>query len=1176
MQKYKSLQELLEYSQIFDSIDDIFAVSDDTGKILYLNNKGKEILYTLTTENSANYPYCYELFSCTHLENIPKFCPAAQLLAKRKKDLFQMSIKIGAKYFKLNCTPNYNGNNKLKSIIHIAKDETENVLKEKRLIRLNKLLTVIKNFSQTVSSETLQEKILEFACEQILQIHNYALIGFVAQSSPLLSNEIFYKTNIPIELRAEKIEEAKIKLHLKYGPDFKTITLEDPNDNETGFIKFEATINNTKLCCVAIPFKKKNELLEYLLLIAHTEEIYNEEEISLLREFIENIISIFALRQIIAEKEQIEKKSRELERFYYTLLSNLPGFVYRCRNDRYWTMEYLSENFHKITGYKPEEIIGNKVLSFNDLIQKDHQERLWVKWQIILNKKEVFQDEYPIITKNGEIRWVFEQGRGIYDEKGKVIALEGYITDITERKEIEEKLKESEKKYRALFENSADAIFIMSGDNFIDCNISALKMFKCERNEIIGKPPYEFSPEFQPDGLPSKKKATDYITRAYRGEELRFEWMHKKLDGTEFECEVSLNKIFYGKKSILVAIVRDISESKRAIKEITKLAKALDSIGEAVSISDLSNRFIFINKAFEKLYGYTLEEIRGQTTAILRTEESLDPNIDKEIFTTLLKNQTWRGVLWNKDKYGKKFQIQLSTNSILDEKGNIIGYIGVAIDLTERIEMEKALKESEERFRTLISSSDDIIFTLDTEHRHNGLYGKWLEKYGLKSEDFIGKTALEILGEEDGKIHIEMQNQCLQGKTITYEWSKTLDDKTFYFQTKISPIHNDKGEIIGIVGIGRDITKLKELEKSLRVFEKIVEQTPTGVFILNLDGKFIFVNNSLEHILEIEKRKIIGNNIKFLHSNVINNEYFDDLLQKVSIGECQMFEEYIKSLNKWIRIRIFPLNNDAGQILNYVGLITDITQEKEYLQQLQEAKEKAEELNSLKSYLLLNFSHEFRTPLTGILGWAQWLKYEQKEQEIQEIADQIYKSGKRLLNTVDLIIDYSKLETGLFKVQLREFDIVDTIKEIVYTIEESALYKNLEVVLNFETDSLIVKLDEFLVRTIVYSLVHNAFKFTREGSINIHLRIIRENGNDKFVEFTVSDTGIGIPEDKLDLIWKEFYQVSQGLSREFEGQGLGLTLAKKFTEILGGSISVQSELGKGSTFVVILPIANEC
>ncbi|MFN3781992.1 MAG: sensor histidine kinase, partial [Candidatus Kapaibacteriota bacterium] len=244
-------------------------------------------------------------------------------------------------------------------------------------------------------------------------------------------------------------------------------------------------------------------------------------------------------------------------------------------------------------------------------------------------------------------------------------------------------------------------------------------------------------------------------------------------------------------------------------------------------------------------------------------------------------------------------------------------------------------------------------------------------------------------------------------------------------------------------------------------------------------------------------------------------------------------------------------------------------------QELQEAKEKAEELSSLKSYLLLNFSHEFRTPLTGILGWAQWLKYEQNEPEIKEIADQIYKSGNRLLNTINLIIDYSKLETGLFKVQLREFDIVDTIKEIVYTIEESSLHKNLEVILNFETDSFIVKLDEFLVRTIVHSLVHNAFKFTREGSINIQLKIIRENGKDKFVDFIVSDTGIGIPEDKLNLIWKEFYQVSQGLSREFEGQGLGLTIAKKFTEILGGSISVQSELGKGSTFVVRLPIAFE-
>ncbi len=1169
MQKNKSLQELLEYAQILEYIDDVFAISDETCKIIFLNDKGREISNTLTPDD---FPHCYDVFSCTHLEKIPKFCPAKELPAERDKEIYQMSVRIGEKYFKLNCTPVYDHNNKLKNIIHIAKDETENVVKEKKLIRLNKLLIAINNFNHTFTFETLPEKILELACEQLSQIPNYTTVGFLIPETSFLSPKIIYKTNLPIELEARKIDEFKAELLLKYGSDVKIITFENTNANEKNIIKFEETINNIKLCSVALPIKNKKEFLGYFLLIYHTQEIYCEEEISLLQEFIENILLTFTLREKILEKDQIEKKTRELERFYYTLVSNLPGFVYRCRNDRYWTMEYLSENFYKITGYKPEEVVGNKVLSFNDLIHKDHQERIWVKYQIVLNKKEVFQDEYPIITKNGEIRWVFEQGRSIYDEKGKVIAIEGYITDITSRKEIEEKLKESEKKYRALFENSADAIFIMSGDVFLDCNLSALKMFKCERSDIIGKPPYEFSPKFQPDGIPSRKKALDYITRAYRGEELRFEWMHKKLDGTEFECEVSLNKIIYGKKSLLVAIVRDISESKRALYEITKLAKALDSIGEAVSINDLSNKFIYVNKAFVQLYGYTLEEIKGQTPSILRTEESLDPNVDKEIFDKLSKNQTWRGELWNKDKYGRKFKIQLTTNSIIEEKGNVIGYIGVAIDLTERIEIEKAIKESEEKFRTLISSMDDMVFTLDTEHRHNGLYGKWLGNFGLREEDFLGKTATEILGEEDGKIHIEMQNRCLQGETITYEWSKTVGENTYYFQTKISPIYNDKDEIVGIVGIGRDITKLKELEKSIRVFEKIIEQTPTGVFILDTDGKINYINNSLEQILEIQKANFIGKSIQSIHSDIVNDKYFANLFQKVNTCGPQVIELYLKYLNKWIKVKIFPLYDEAGQIINYVGLITDITQEKEYLQQLQESKEKAEELNSLKNYLLLNFSHEFRTPLTGILGWAQWLKSEQKEQEIQEIADQIYKSGKRLLNTVDLIIDYSKLETGLFKVQLREFDIVDTIREIVQTTKEFFSHKNIEVVLNLETDYLVVKLDEFLVRTIVHALVHNAFKFTREGSINTQLRVLREDGSDEYVELIVSDTGIGIPEDKLDLIWKEFYQVNQGLSREFEGQGLGLTLAKKFTEIMGGSISVQSELGKGSTFIVRLPI----
>ncbi len=1167
----EELEKLQEFGKIFEHSDDIVALSDGSGKLLYINKSGRKFLKI--EDNLNELPFCFNAFHCTILEQIPEYCPGKELPAERIPNLFQMITKVGDEFFKLNCTPVYNGAKELRYIVHIAKNETESYKRERKLLHTNSLLKAIRNFNQFIFVERVPDRILDEACQILYQTQNYIFVGLLTAKDTPFEKDVYYYSKYNIELKDFDNNQIEIYLHFKEKAEELIKIYAKLPQFERKVEIHEGIYENEKFIIISIPIFYKKLNFGHLV-VSSTQFQVDEEEIAFLQEFADDLA--LALYSIFSEqeKEKLEDTVRERERFYYTLLSNLPGFVYRCRNDRYWTMEYLSDNFYKITGYRPEEVIGNKVLSFNDLIHKDHQERLWVKWQILLRKRQVFEDEYPIVTKSGEIRWVYEQGRGVYDENGNVVALEGYITDITPRKKLEEQIIESERKYRALFEESADGIFLMSADTFIDCNLSALKMFRCERKDIIGKPPYEFSPPFQPDGQPSKKKVIELINRAYKGETIRFEWLHKTLDGVEFECEVSLNKISYGKKSYILAIVRNISEQKKSYYEILKFAKALDSIGEAVCITDLSNRFIYVNKAFENLYGYSSEEILGKNFLVIRAQESLNPEIEKSMFEALSKNQVWRGELWNKDKNGRKFKVILTSNTIWDEAGKPIGYVGVAIDLTERIKMQKALEESEERFRTLVSSMDDIVYTLDTQHRHNGIFGKWAQNYGLTEETFLGKTALEILGEEEGKIHIEMQERCLKGESIVYEWSRTLGKDTFYFQTHISPIRNSKGEIIGIVGIVRDITKLKKLELDLVKFYQIVEQTPTGVFILEPDERITFVNRSLGKILDVNRNEIVNHKISQIHSKIFPENYFKELINKVEKQGAESIEVNIKTKKSneiWVKILFFPIFNDNGQLVNLVGLLNDITKEKEYIAELKRAKEKAEELSALKTYLLMNFSHEFRTPLNGILGWSQVLKEERNEPEIQEIANYIFQSGTRLLETVNSLIDYSRIETGFLKIQASVFDVVDTVREITNSLKEQFKDKNLLVKFQSETDSIIIETDEYLVRAIVHAIVHNAFKFTRQGEINIILHKKMDENNLEQVEIVVSDTGIGIPEDQIDLIWTDFYQVSQGLSREFEGQGLGLSIAKKFIEKLNGKIFVKSELGKGSTFTIVIP-----
>ena len=1174
MEKDEILNNLLEKAKILDLIDDLFAISDPNGKLIFLNQKAKNEFSI--DESDKESQFCYNYFNCSHLESIPKFCSTNNILKESKpnSNIYQMTTQIGKKYFLLNCTPIYNDSNKLKYILHIAKDITENVLKEKKLIHFNQLLKSIRNLNQFLYLERDAEKVLDQACKILIETMDYLFAGIIISSPEISSKKLFYASKASINLEFQPTEPS-LKLFLEEKGKEHLISFDQYSETKKKITQFYEIFGGEKYFGIIIPISYRKENFGYLLIFSKWVEQFSNEEIDLLQELADDISLALYTIKTESEKERIEKEVREKERFYYTLLSNLPGFVYRCKNDRYWTMEYLSDNFYNITGYKPEEVIGNKVLSFNDLIHREHQERLWVKWQIILRRREVFQDEYPIITKNGEIRWVFEQGCGIYDENGNVVALEGYIVDITDRKKIEEQLKESERKYRTLFEASADAIFLMAADAFIDCNLATLKMFECERKDIIGRAPYEFSPQFQPDGQLSRKKAINYIERAYRGEELRFEWVHKTLNGREFECEVTLNKIQIGKKVNLLAIVRDISERKRQYNEISKLAQALNSIGEAVTITDLNNNILYVNKAFEKLYGYTLNEVQGKHISIIRTKEFLNSRIDVEILTMISNKSTWRGELQNRSKDGRTFWVHITASPIIGADGDVIAAVGVATDLTERHILEKSLKESEEKFRTLVSSMDDIIYTLDTNHRHIGLYGRWLQNWNLKEEDFLGKTAIEILGPEEGKIHIEMQEKCLKGESILYEWSRTLGDETYYFQTRISPLRDDSGKIVGIVGIGRDITNLKKLEYDLKKFLLIVEQVPVGVFIADLNGQLKFVNTAMEKSFNVNKSEIIGKHIVDFHKKHFGEAYFnnfDVMWQKLKSGERWVSEINFKtqdSLEKWFRVIVYPLIENE-KITSIIGLKEDITEQKIYIQTLKEAKEKSEELNALKNYLLMNFSHEFRTPLNGILGWSYVLMDEKYDPEIREIGNIIYQSGSRLLYTVSSIVDYSKIETGFLKPIPREFDIVDTVREFVELHKKFNPDKSVKVSFNSDFETYIVYLDEYMVRSIVSRLISNAFKFTREGRIDVNVKIEKKD-KEEFVKIVVSDTGIGIPEDKIDLIWKEFYQVSQGVSREYEGQGLGLTIAKKFTEILGGTISVYSELNRGSTFEINLP-----
>lgn len=617
-----------------------------------------------------------------------------------------------------------------------------------------------------------------------------------------------------------------------------------------------------------------------------------------------------------------EEALQETQRRLSTLVQNLPGIVYRCKNDSDFTMEYVSDMCLLITGYRAEELINNKTKAFTDLILTEDKTKRREEIQLAVEERKPFQLVYRIKTASGFEKWIWEQGVGIYsDTEDEPIAMEGFITDITEQKSIQDQL--------------------------------------------------------------------------------------------------SLQ------------------------------SNALEAAANGIMITDKDGKILWTNNAFNILTGYTLKEVMGLKPSIFKSGEHAD-SFYAHMWSVILSGSTWRGEIINKRKNGEKYYEEMTITPVKNPSGEIVNFVSIKQDISERKKAEESLRESELRFR--------------------GLY----------------------------------------------------------------------------------------------------ENATVGIYRTSIEGKILMANPTLLKILGYNSYEEISNiDTKDAYLNEETREHFKQ--QLLLMGRIHGFESKWKKKDGeiiYIRESARLVRNEDERPIYFEGSIEDITENKKAEEELIIAKEKAEQSDKLKTEFLSQMSHEIRTPLNVIINFSDLIREELQDKVDHDLSEGfavVDAEGKRIMRTIDLIINMSQLQTGQYESNPEKFNIYESVLANVYQeYSELAKKKNIQIGLTVKAVDPYIYADEFSVHQIFLHLLDNAVKFTMKGKIEITLG--RDSRKRLYVD--VVDTGIGISEEYQKLLFTPFTKEEMGYTKRFEGNGLGLALTKRYCELNNASIKVKSIKGKGTAFRV--------
>lgn len=760
-------------------------------------------------------------------------------------------------------------------------------------------------------------------------------------------------------------------------------------------------------------------------------------------------------------------------------------------------------------------------------------------------------------------------------DNGKVMGLIIAFSDSTERRLAREALESAKAEAELGFQLVPSAVYTVDADKRVmNWNRKAAEITGYSAKEVIGKPcsifadmPCRVGCGLFDDTVPKPINCAECTVRTKDG---LIRIVSKNAD------------VIRNAKGVVTGGIEsfeDITERRLAEEQLRLLSIAAEQSPASFVITNPEGSIEYVNRKFYEVTGYTLNEVVGRNPRILKSGE-LSAEKYRELWETISAGGTWRGELHNKKKNGELFWELASISGIKNARGNIIKYLAVKEDITERKLAEDRLSGQEATFRAITTSAQDAILMMDS----SGAISFW----NPAAERIFGWTAGEALGKNLHTLIVPERFREAHLKAFP-DFRKSGAGSAVGKTLELAALKKDSSEIAvelslsvvrlrgewHAVGVLRDITARKRTEDALKESESryaaIANNAPETV-IIHRDGRILYVNDIGTKISGYERKELAGSSIFDFLTEASRAKIYAAMSKRTAGAAPGDYDvQFVTKPGKILHlvVKSAPIVYKGAPAV--LAVLVDITARKAVEAAQLKAREAAEAANRAKSDFLANMSHEIRTPMNSIIGMAEILLDSDLSAEQRRHLQTIERSADALLYIINDILDISKIEAGLLKVEKAPYDPREVAESVAEMFAQRAAAKGLELVLKVSTDlPASVIGDGNRLRQILINLVGNAFKFTLTGQIKISAELLK-GGAGSWMVFSVTDTGIGISPENQKKLFSKFSQVDDSSTRKYGGTGLGLSISKSLVEMMGGSISLESEAGKGSSFSFRLP-----